>query len=188
VWILAALADLCGAGRHLIPEISESLKAQGLLDTDAEFTSVDQLLDGLERTSSRLAATVNTPPLDVAALRVEWKAIRDEARTVPLGLPSPESVVASWKQLQASSVREKRSVFEISTMVALATVTRTSQIVGAALLDHYRTTLRDIEQVGFATYAGRHMRPYVTAAVAQFSPSRRTLTERLLERWRLRNE
>ena len=66
VWILAALADLCGMGRHLIPEIADALKAQGLLEKDAQFATVDQMLDGLERTSSRLAATINTPPLDVA--------------------------------------------------------------------------------------------------------------------------
>src|SRR5882724_969349 len=59
VWVLAALADLCGMGRHLLPEMADALKAQGLLDKDAQFTSVDQMLDGLERTSSRLAATIN---------------------------------------------------------------------------------------------------------------------------------
>ena len=32
VWILAALADLCGVGRHLIPELADALKAQGLLE------------------------------------------------------------------------------------------------------------------------------------------------------------
>jgi hypothetical protein len=34
VWVLAALADLCGMGRHLIRK-SRRLKAQGLLDKDA---------------------------------------------------------------------------------------------------------------------------------------------------------
>jgi hypothetical protein len=82
VWVLAGLADLCGMGRHLIPEIADALKAQGLLEADAEFTSVDQMLDGLERTSSRVAATINTPPLDVAALRREWEDIRHEARSL----------------------------------------------------------------------------------------------------------
>src|SRR5258706_1111288 len=71
VWVLAALADVCGMGRHLIPEIAGALKGQGLLDKDAEFTTVDQMLEGLERTSTRLAATINTPPLDVAGLRKE---------------------------------------------------------------------------------------------------------------------
>src|SRR5882757_7955821 len=51
VWILAALADVCGMGRHLIPEIADALKAQGLLEKDAQFASVDQMLDGLQRTS-----------------------------------------------------------------------------------------------------------------------------------------
>src|SRR6185295_6839664 len=65
VWVLAALADVCGVGRHLIPEIADALKARGLLEKDTQFTSVEQMLDGLERTSSRLASTINTPPLDV---------------------------------------------------------------------------------------------------------------------------
>src|SRR4029453_6134329 len=46
VWVLAALADVCGMGRHLIPEIADALKAQGLLEQDAQFTSVEQMLDG----------------------------------------------------------------------------------------------------------------------------------------------
>src|SRR4029078_5559970 len=75
VCVLAALADVCGIGRHLIPEIADGLKAEGLLDEEAQFTSLDEMLDGLERTSSRLAATINSPPLDVAALRQEWQGI-----------------------------------------------------------------------------------------------------------------
>ena len=49
-------------GRHLIPELSDALKAEGLLDKETDFSSVDQVLDGLEKTSTRLASTVNTPP------------------------------------------------------------------------------------------------------------------------------
>ena len=82
VWVLAALADVCGMGRQLIPEIADALKEQGLLEKEATFTSVDQMLDGLERTSSRLATTINTPPLDVASLRQEWQALRDESRAL----------------------------------------------------------------------------------------------------------
>ncbi len=84
VWVLAALADISGMGRHLIPEIADALKAQGLLEKDAQFATVDQMLDGLERTSSRLAATINTPPLDVAGLRKEWQALREDAHRPPL--------------------------------------------------------------------------------------------------------
>src|SRR4030095_4752101 len=71
VWVLAALADVCGMGRQLIPEIAASLKEQNLLDKDRQFASVDQILDGLESASSRLAESINTPPPDVPPLRQE---------------------------------------------------------------------------------------------------------------------
>jgi hypothetical protein len=201
VWVLAALADLCGIGRRLIPEMADALKAQGLLEKDAQFTSVDQLLDGLERTSSRLATTINTPPLDVAGLRKEWKAIRDEARGLPsASLPSRETISNLWALLKTASARQERSVFETSSMMAVAAAqalpdgvrwlsasarvgaVRTGHIVAEALLDHYTQTLSEIQEVGYLAYARRQCRPYVRAAVNQFSPKRRTLTQRLLEK------
>jgi hypothetical protein len=203
VWILSALADLSGMGRHLIPEISESLKAQGLLDKDAQFSTVDQLLDGLERTSSRLASTINTPPLDVAGLRQEWAALREDAKSLPsASLPSRETLSAMWTDLKTESARQNRSVFETSSLMAVSAartipsgvrwlaastrvgVTRTSQIVGGALLDHYSQTLAAIREEGYLTYAGRVFSPYARAAVDQFSPKRQTMTERFLTRRR----
>src|SRR5687767_7300487 len=123
VWVLAGLADLCGAGRQLIPEIAEALKAEGLLERDTEFTSVDEMLDGLERTSSRLASTINTPPLDVAGLRQEWDAIRRDARSLqPASLPTGEAVTAAWTELRETSRQQNRTLFETSSMMALSAV------------------------------------------------------------------
>jgi hypothetical protein len=207
VWVLAAMADVCGAGRQMIPEIAAALKEQGLLEKNAEFTSVDQMLDGLERTSGRLAATINAPPLDVAALRQEWGEIRESAsRLKPDQLPSAEMVMNVWQQLRTEAAKQEQSVFETSSMMAMAAVrglpdgvrwlsasarvaaTRTGQVMAAALLDHYRTTLAEIGEAGYATYASRQLGPYVRAAIGHFSPSRRTLTERLLDRGRSENQ
>jgi len=201
VWVLAALADVCGMGRTLIPEIADALKAQGLLEEEAQFASVDQMLDGLERTSARLASTINTPPLDVPALREEWQAIRDDARGLnPASLPTREAIADLWTHVKAASTREHRSVFETSSMMAVAAVkglpdsvrwlsasafvsaARTGQVVAASLLDYYKQTLDELQKEGFATYTARQLRPYVRAAVAQFSPARRTLTQRILDR------
>jgi hypothetical protein len=149
---------------------------------------------------------VNTPPLDVAALRQEWAAIREAARSLqPTHLPSGETIRDLWVQLEGEAARQNRSVFETSSMMALSAVravpdgfrwlsastkvgaARTGQVLAAAILDHYRHTLADIRHTGFVTYGGRQLRPYVHAAVKQFSPARRTLTERLMDRvqaWR----
>ena len=201
VWVLAALADVCGLGRHLIPEIAASLKEQGLLDADTNFASVDQLLDGLERTSGRVAETINTPPLDVPALREEWRAIREEARSLtPERLPTGESLIGLWSELKAESTRQEKSIFETSSMLALSAMralpqgarwlgasavvgaSRTGQVLAASLLDQYRATLREVQEVGYTTYATRQLRPYVRAAASQFAPRKSTLTERLLDR------
>ena len=168
VWILAALADLCGMGRHLIPEIADALKAQGLLDRDVHFTSVDQLLDGLEHMSARLAGTINTPPLDVAGLRQEWDALREEVRGLQSpGLPSSDTISHVWNQLKKESERQDTTIFETSSVMAVSAAralpngvrwltatarvgaTRTGQIFAAALLDHYKQTLSEIQEVGY---------------------------------------
>jgi hypothetical protein len=205
VWVLAALADLSGMGRQLIPQIAESLKAEGLLEKDAQFTSVDQMLDGLERTSGRLAAAINAPPLDVAALRGEWEAIRTDARTLqPAGLPSRETIATLWQQLSAEAARQDRSVFETSSLMALAAARavpdhlrwlsasarvgalQTGHVLASTLLEHYGQTLSDIRDIGYLTYARRQLRPYLRASLDQFSPRRQTLTERLVDRVRTR--
>jgi hypothetical protein len=201
VWILAALADLCGLGRQLIPEMADALKAQGLLEKEAQFTGVDQLLDGLERTSSRLAATINTPPLDVAGLRAEWEGVREQARGLqPASLPSQDTIRRMWAELKTESARQNRSLFHTSSVMALsaaqrfpysvrwlsasarAGATRTGQVFAGALLDYYRQTLDEIRQVGYVAYARRQLRPYLRACIDQFSPKRRTLSERLFEK------
>ena len=203
VWVLAALADVCGAGRQLIPEMADALKMQGLLEKDAEFTSVDQILDGLERTSARLAATINTPPLDVEGLRREWEAVRADARALQPGtLPSRETIAAVWADLKTESARQNRAIFETSSTIAMSAVrafpdrarwfyasayvsaARTGEIVAGALLNHYSQTLAEMRETGYAAFAARQFRPYVRAAVHQFSPKRQTLTERLLEKFR----
>jgi hypothetical protein len=110
------------------------------------------------------------------------------------------SIGAVWAELKAESARQKRSIFETSTVMAVSAAralpggvrwlsstarvgaVRTGAVFAAALLDHYRETLREIREVGYLTYAGRQFRPYLRAAAGQFSPQRRTLTQRLLEK------
>jgi hypothetical protein len=201
VWVLAALADLSGAGRHFVDEIATSLKDEGLLDRDARFEGVDQILDGLERTSGQLATSLRTPPLDVPGLRREWSALKAAAGTMsPKNLPSSSLLRQRWNELAREAARQGRSVFQLSTLIALSTVRtmptnllklsrsagtatmRTGQFFAQGLLDHYENTLKEIREVGYVAYWTREFRPYLHAAAKQFSASHRSLTERLLDR------
>ena len=203
VWVLAALADLSGLGRHLIPEIAEALKAEGLLDEATRFESVDQLLDGLEKTSSHLAQALYAPPLNVAELRQEWRTIRGEARRArPLQLPSASTIGKQWEQLKNESTRQRRSIFETSSVMAVAAVRtlpnkarwltastgvgarRAGKLLAADVLDGYSKTLNELREVGYLSYAKRQLSPYLRACLDQFSRQRPTLTQRLLARTR----
>ncbi len=199
VWIMAALADISGAGRQIVQEITDALKQEGLLESDAKFENIDQLLDGLEQTAGRAALVFNAPPLDVTGLRQEWEAFRASAVKIPpRNLPSPELVRRHWEELKEEARRQNRSVFALSSLMALAAVSRapdnlrrlaraanravwhTGQMLAEGLLDHYSQTLRDIRERGYAAYWADQFRPYLRAAAGQFSPKHRSLTDRLL--------
>jgi len=200
VWIMAALADISGAGRQIVQEIAGALKEEGLLEGDARFENIDQLLDGLEQTASRAADVFNTPPMDVAELRQEWNAFRECAgRIPPRNLPSPELVRRHWEELKAEAASQNRTVFEVSSLVALSAISRvpdtllrlsraanravrrTGKLFAGSVLDHYSQTLHEIHQRGYATYCAEEFRPYLRAAAGQFSPGRKLLTDRLLK-------
>jgi hypothetical protein len=201
VWVLAALADATGAGHSLISQISDALKQDGLLDRNARFENVDQLLDGLERTSSQLAQTLNQPPLDVASLREEWKKLKESLPRIPrANLPQAAALEQIWKRLVHDAAEQDRSVFALCSLMAMSTVAqipanihwlsraaksgakRTGAVLGDALLGHYVRSLDEIKRTGFTEYWKREFRPYLRAAALQFAPSNRTLTERLLSR------
>jgi hypothetical protein len=202
VWVMAALADLSGTGRHLIQDIAASLREEGLLDPDTQFTSMDQLLDGLEKSASRVADAFATPPLDIAGLRREWAALRREVAGMRgpsrAGLPSGPSLRRRWIEMKREAARQDLSVFALSSLMAMSAVRRlpggllkVSKGVGIAgkrtgallvgpLFDHYAQTLHEIHHTGYLEYWRREFSPYLRAAAEQFSFSHRSLTQRLL--------
>ena len=171
VWVMAALADVSGAGRTLIREIAGSLKEEVLLDPDAKFETVDHILTGLEDASGRVADAVNAPLMDVAGLRKEWNEIQKRVRrTPPSRLPTAERLWDGWQDLRAEAAAQERSVFQLSSLMAVSALSSlpdgarwlsrsaataaksTGEIFAGAILDHYRDTLEKIHQEGVVAY------------------------------------
>jgi hypothetical protein len=105
-----------------------------------------------------------------------------------------------WQDLRTTAEREQRSVFEVSSLLAVSAVSelperarvlsKTAAVVlrhgGAALsnalLDHYRQSLQQMREVGFLGYGVRQLTPYTHAALGAFHPERETLTGSLLDK------
>ncbi len=206
VWVLAALADITGGGHKLISEISGALKEEGLLDPESRFETMDQLLDGLEKTSGHLAQTLNLPPVNTAELRREWEVLQEELPRIPAGnVPALERLESIWERLRESAAEQQRPVFVVSSLMAVSSVAHlpanlwwlsraagsaartTGKVLGGALLTHYSQALEDIQREGFAQYWAREFRPYLKGAAEQFEPKHVSTTERLL-RGRLKKQ
>jgi len=200
VWVLAALADLSGVGQSLIAEISAALRAEGLLsDQDHPFESVDQLLDGLEKSVGHLAQAVNMPPLNIAEMRLEWQKLRTELPSASR-LPGVEALHRSWNELVHTAEQEKVSTCRLSSLLAMSAIRklpanvswvsragslagrRTGEVLVETILDHYVESLREIHRVGYLQFWIREFSPYVRATARQFSRGHISLTERLLRR------
>jgi hypothetical protein len=109
-----------------------------------------------------------------------------------------DSLRELWAEIQQESRKQQRSVFQVSSLMAMSAVThvpqkarwlstsaqlavrKTGVAVGGLLLDDYRDTLNQIRKTGYVRYAARQFRPYLFAAISQFSPRRKSLTEKLL--------
>jgi hypothetical protein len=103
-----------------------------------------------------------------------------------------------WTDIKDEAKRQDRTAFEVSSLMAMSAISslpqkarwisasarhaagKTGSLMAGVLLDHYRSTLRQIHETGWVAYAIRQFRPYLYAAVSQFSPKRMSLTERLL--------
>jgi hypothetical protein len=201
VWILAALADATGGGRKLIQEIAQALKDEGLLDPATSFETMEQVLDGLEKTSGHLATTLNLPPVNLDGLRREWTQLKEDLQAIPpKNAPPLERLERMWSDLQMAAQQQGRPVFVVSSLMAISTVShvpanvvwlsraarsaarRTGKVLGESILDHYTEALEEIGRAGFVAYWTREFRPYLRGAAEQFAPHHESLTERLLAR------
>lgn len=199
VWIMAALADVTGAGRQILHEVAQALKQEGLLAPDAHFESVNEILDGLEETAGRMTDVINAPPVDVAGLRQEWRAFQKSVRKIPpRQMPSPDLLWNIWAGLKTEAASQRRTVFELSSLMALSSLANAPYTLGkmaraagkaavstghffaSGVLEHYQQKLVEIRSAGYLSYWVTEFRPYLRAAAMQFSPGRKSWTERLL--------
>ena len=203
VWVLAALADVAGFGRQLIPEIAESLKKEGLLAPDGSFATMEQLLGGARAQLGSARGERQCAAARRRGLARGVAQVRGEARQLPAPqLPSAErrharlarlacdgraraalgvrSVVAARRVPPSASCRSGRACCRRRRPIVLAS-RRRGRIECAA---------RALSAVAAANARGR-VRPLRRAAAhavhacgdRRVPPARETLTGKLLDRF-----
>ena len=124
VWQLAALADVCGMGRHLIPEIADALKVSR---PPGQGCGIRERRRAAGRPGAHISAggqhvQHSAAGCGGASERVGRAFKRRPARLQPASLPSRETIGRLWLELKSESEKQNRSVFETSSMMAVSAV------------------------------------------------------------------
>jgi hypothetical protein len=178
LWLLAAASDLLRGSRVYLNALVLELKRTGVLAEDAEFGSVEELLEALERGTGRTARLIDIPPLELAELRTSIDELRADADA----LPSSDELSAAYRGLVRTAERERRPLLEVSTGVGMAFLTSARHVGREHVVVPYREDWRPLRREGFAAYARRVAAPYARAVTSHFDAERPTWTERLIGR------
>jgi hypothetical protein len=178
LWLVAAASDLLRGSRVYLTALVGELKRAGVLAEDAEFGSVDELLEALERGTGRTARMIDIPPLELAELRASIEELRADVDA----LPGPDELAAAYRGLVRTAERERRPLLEVSTGVGMAFLTSARQVGREHVVVPYREDWQPLRREGFGAYARRVVGPYARAVAGHFDHRRPTWTERLIGR------
>lgn len=195
ILLLAVISDLAYGSQAYLKELAQDLKRQGLIDRNSTIDHVDDLLDAVALAAGTTSMALNTPPVSVAGLRETIQQTRaalagvDPARVVPQA-----ELQRLWDEMHQLAATQGTSPLTLSAAVtlfclnkigtlgrgALSTVKAAGTLVDRHVLDHYRAALGEIRQRGLYASLAQSCEPYIEAVWQNFSPRKRTFTERLL--------
>jgi len=178
LWLFAVAADLTGGTRTYLNVLVSELKRDNVLHEEAEITSLEELLDTLEGTSSLMADVLDEPPLNVDEMRSSWQEMRQHATE----LPDASRLASIYTDLQNVAIQEDRSLQFMSSLIATGALRAGVQLGHSHIFDYYQDALGTINTEGLPLYSKRVIRPYIAVAKTHFDPERITITERLFGR------
>jgi hypothetical protein len=177
LWLLAGASDVAHGSRVYLQSLTDELKAAGVIEPEAQFSSVDDLLGALEGSSGTAARLIDIPPVELAELRASMSELKEHAGE----LPGPDELAALYRGLRAESERERRPLLEVSQGIGLAFLLSAGKVSRQHLLVPYSEDWKPLRDEGFAAYARRVSGPYAGAVAGHFDPTRETWTERGIE-------
>jgi hypothetical protein len=204
LWILFAAQDVAKGARSLVHQITEDLKAKGLVEEGSRLDNLDILLDAVAKLSERTGDVIDMPPIDPAAIKEAVAKIRDEvASTGKAAFVDVAQLDKFAEDVKRLAERSSHSVLDVITGVATGAAAKGGKFVmgtGQALatsirmlggqahsvLADYGTLVNQIATKGFwSTIAGSLHHQFVVTH-NQFVPERVTWTEIGLTLGRLR--
>ena len=179
LWFLAVASDVTGGTRIYLETFVRELKWAGVLQDSTDVSSVDDLLNVLDRTARQAADAIDIPPTAIADMRDSLDLFRENSSLIP----GPKRLGDVFTQLNEAANEQKRSLLVVSTLVAAAAVGAGVQLSSIHILSFYTDALAAIRREGASEYLARISQPYIEAATDHMDPSRPAHTPRLIRRF-----
>tara|TARA_B100001146_G_C16155849_1_gene423363 strand:- start:72 stop:1049 length:978 start_codon:yes stop_codon:yes gene_type:complete len=198
LWIFAFFADSVKGGKIYLKRLRAELIEKGYIDSENESDSIQDLLEGIERTTTSFAQNIDTPPLSRDEIMDNLEEIQDSigglfSKTGRVAGDVKDEISNLMQDFLETASEEDQTLMELSGVMtlqvtnrakkAIAVATTAPQVAGKILYEnilvYYSDTLSDINQRGYAVVASETIEPYGGAIIKHFSSEKETWTEKL---------
>ena len=198
LWLFAFFADSVKGGQAYLDRLQDELVEKGYIESNKLSGSLQELLDGLEKTTSSFAQNIDTPPLSREEIMGNVDEIRESigelfSRTGRTAGDVTSEVANVMQDFLDTATEEGQSLLELGGVLTLQATSRAKQAAGVAvtapqvagkmlyenILGYYKDTLSDIHEHGYARVVSETIDPYGNAIINQFSADKETWTEKL---------
>jgi len=196
LWVFAILGDAAGGSKVFLNRLVKFLKENGVIAEETEATELIDVLEAVQEASSKIATTIDAPPLsreELSKLADEMKASYGRVfKSTTNLMPRLDAI---WKNMEGLAHRENISIERLGGImtvdavswskkgmgIALATHRTGAELFDEKVLDSYKKTLAAASEQGIEKYMSDHMRPFMQSAKAHFDPAQKTWTEKKLD-------
>ncbi len=193
--LLALVSDIAYGSSTYLKELSDELKKAGVIDQNTTIDHAADLLEAVRHASTVSSQVLDMPPLSVEGLKETIAQTTEAVRRIDPSKILPQTELKQmWDGIREVAGREGVSPFEVSSTLALYTVTKVGSLGQGALssvtvagnmfdrhiFDHYRSGLETIRRQGLFSLLSETYQPYTAAVWTNFSSSKVTVTEGLL--------
>ena len=198
LWIFAFFADSVKGGQIYLKRLRAELIEKGYLDSEDESDSIQDLLEGIGRTTTSFAQNIDTPPLSKDEIIDNLKEIQESigglfSKTGKVAVEIKDEVSNLMQDFLDTASEEDQSLMELSGIMTLQVTNRAKKATAVAItapqvagkilyeniLGYYSDTLSDIHKRGYAVVASDTIEPYGSAIIKQFSSEKETWTEKI---------
>jgi len=195
LWVLAIVSDAAYGTKTYLNELAQELQSQGLIDDSSSIHKVEDLFNAVKQASGSAASTFDQPPLSLEELRTSVEQTRKAINEIDPRSLIPESEISRyWSEMRSIANREQVSLLGVSGAIAMETVegvknlshgTLTGlfvagKIINRNIFNHYWDSLASIKEQGIWNSVRQTYTPYIDLAWGNFTSSRKTWTESVL--------